>query len=268
VYADYTYNGASASTLYGTYSYAATYAGYFSGNVTVTGTLTKGGGSFVQPHPTDPSKEINYRFFEGPENAIFERGVAKLVDGTAVIDMPEHFRIVAEETGISVQLTPRSVDSKGLCAVEVGRDRIVVREIGGGDGNYDFDYFVTALRGGYKPHEPIQANQHFRPDAHATIQDFEDGFSKVEGEDAAVARDLMIKNGLMNPDGTLNRAKVLELGWRLPPDRDDSPKAGDPHWDRNRAVDAENAKKDAENEKFDAENTERLARERAGAEKK
>jgi hypothetical protein len=49
----------------------------FNGSVNITGSLTKGSGSFVQPHPTDPKKELVYAFFEGPEHAVFFRGKAR-----------------------------------------------------------------------------------------------------------------------------------------------------------------------------------------------
>jgi hypothetical protein len=222
-YALWSDNDDTAGTRYGIWSEGPTYAGYFSGNLHCTGTLSKVGGSFVQPHPSDPTKEINYRFFEGPENAVFERGVATLQNGRAEITMPDHFRLVAKETGISVQLTPRSANSKGLALVEVSRDRIVVQELAGGNGNYSFDYFVTANRAGYAAHEPIQSNRHFRPDHYDSIQDFEQTWNEVDGVDAKAARDLLIRNGILNPDGTLNRAKVLELGWRLPKDKEPAP---------------------------------------------
>ncbi|MHC4600976.1 MAG: hypothetical protein ACYS47_18445, partial [Planctomycetota bacterium] len=204
------------------------FAGQFGGNVNISGTLTKTGGSFVQPHPTDPSKELNYRFFEGPEDAIFERGTARLVNGTATIDMPEHFRIVAAEEGIRVQLTPLSADSKGLAVVSKSREKIVVKELLGGSGTYELDYFVTAVRAGFEGHEPIQRNLHFKPSMWPSIEIFEEWVNQTGSREAGAVKKLYISNGLLTPEGKLNRAKVLELGWTLPPETVEVSQPGDP----------------------------------------
>jgi hypothetical protein len=44
------------------------FAGYFSGNVKVTGSLSKGGGSFKIDHPLDPANQYLYHsFVESPD---------------------------------------------------------------------------------------------------------------------------------------------------------------------------------------------------------
>ena len=102
----------------------------FNGSVNITGSLTKGSGSFVQPHPTDPKKEMVYAFFEGPEHVVFFRGKARLVDGKATIETPEYFRVVAgKDEDITVQFTPRSADSEGLAACVVTREKVQVVEL-------------------------------------------------------------------------------------------------------------------------------------------
>jgi hypothetical protein len=59
--------GAGGTTHYGVYGYATgattNYAGYFLGNVHVTGTLTKGGGAFKIDHPLDPANKYLYHSF-------------------------------------------------------------------------------------------------------------------------------------------------------------------------------------------------------------
>jgi hypothetical protein len=84
----------------------------FNGSVNITGSFTKGSGGFVQPHPSDATKEVVYAFFEGPEHAVFLRGKAKLLNGKATIEMSEHLRVVAgKDEDITVQLTPRYMDT-------------------------------------------------------------------------------------------------------------------------------------------------------------
>ncbi len=200
--------------IHGKSTNATPLAGYFEGNVNITGSITKGSGSFVQPHPSDPSKEVVYNFFEGPEHAIFLRGTATLVNGRAVIETPESFRVVAGSAGITVQLTPKSLDSKGLAAYEVTRDAIKVGELASGNGSYSFDYFITAKRAGFEAHEPIQKNTHFTAD-NATREEFEKRYSNTSDMTLAAMRTLLISNGILNQDGTLNEATAARLGWQL-----------------------------------------------------
>lgn len=61
-----------ASNSYGIYTTASlgtgNYAGFFNGDVRVTGTLSKGGGSFKIDHPLDPeNKFLSHSFVESPD---------------------------------------------------------------------------------------------------------------------------------------------------------------------------------------------------------
>jgi hypothetical protein len=69
------------------------YAGYFYGNVTVTGTLTKGGGSFKIDHPLDPeNKYLSHSFVESPDMMnIYNGNVVTDDRGYATITMPDWF---------------------------------------------------------------------------------------------------------------------------------------------------------------------------------
>jgi len=202
-------DGLHASTLN-----PSAFAGYFIGKVHVTGALTKLSGSFVQPHSQDPTKELAYAFFEGPEHAIFLRGTAKMVDGKAVIETPEHFRLVAGSEGVMVQFTPRSGKSKGLAAVEVTREKIIVEELLDGNGSYDFDYFITAKRAGFEAHQPIQANTHFKAD-NVGRTEFESRYSGTDDMSITAMRNLLISNGILTADGKLNEETVAKLGWKV-----------------------------------------------------
>jgi len=187
--------------------------------VNVTGSLTKGSGTFVQPHPSDPSKEVAYAFFEGPEHAIFLRGKAKLVKGRATIITPEYFRFVAgNDEDITVQFTPRSIDTFGVAAVQVTKDSIEVRELKGGKHTYEFDYFITAKRGGFEGHQPIQPNSHFTADQ-KTAEDFEQTYAKTDDLTINAMRQLLIANGILTKDGKLSQTTAAKLGWHVQPVR-------------------------------------------------
>lgn len=202
----------------GIYAYSASgYAGYFSGSVFINGDLSKASGSFVQPHAKDPSKEIKYAFFEGPEHAVFLRGTARLSNGMAVITLPEHFSVVAAQEGIEVQVTPYSADTYGLAVIERSRERIVVKELKGGCGNFEFSYYVTGIRQGFEAHEPVVANTHFKPRSDETAENFTARFSKDDMATRAL-RSMLISNGILTVDGKLNMAMTRSLGWRFADD--------------------------------------------------
>ncbi|MCX6352056.1 MAG: hypothetical protein NTX03_09365 [Bacteroidetes bacterium] len=102
--------------------------------------------SFRMTHPKDNSKEIWYACVEGPEAAAYIRGTASLKDGKAIITFPEHFVLVKGNNKYTVILTPNSVDSKGLAVTNKNAENFEVSELFKGDGNYDFDWEVKAVR--------------------------------------------------------------------------------------------------------------------------
>ena len=111
--------------------------------------------SFVEPHSLDPTKAIVYVALEGPEAGTYIRGTAELVDGEAVIELPEHFAMVTAEEGLTVVLTPLG-EWLQLYVVEKSTRRIVVREAQGKSGR--FDYLVQGIRKGYEDFQVIRPN--------------------------------------------------------------------------------------------------------------
>ncbi len=119
--------------------------------------------SFRISNPGQPGTEIWYACPEGPEAAAYVRGTGHLSNGKAEIVLPDHFVAVASPQGITVQLTPLSAESKGLAVVEKAPDRFVVRELASGDGSYDFDYMVMAVRKGHEDYQVIRSALEGRP---------------------------------------------------------------------------------------------------------
>src|SRR5262249_14398695 len=66
-------------------------AGHFEGNVYVSGTLTKAGGSFKIDHPLDPDKKYLYHsFVESPDMMNIYNGMVTLdAKGEAIVTLPE-----------------------------------------------------------------------------------------------------------------------------------------------------------------------------------
>jgi hypothetical protein len=112
--------------------------------------------NFRMENPNQLGTEIWYASLEGPEAAAYIRGTAELVNGQAVIKLPDHFLAVASPEGLTVQLTPLSAASKGLAVVSKSLDGIQVQELNGGTGNYAFDFFVTAVRQGYEDYQVVR----------------------------------------------------------------------------------------------------------------
>jgi hypothetical protein len=69
------------------------YAAFLEGNVRITGTLQKGGGSFKIDHPVDPAnKYLSHSFVESPDmKNIYDGIVALDNNGEAVIELPDWF---------------------------------------------------------------------------------------------------------------------------------------------------------------------------------
>lgn len=123
------------------------YIAYRSGG-TNYGILSNGTKSFVQQHPTDPSQTIVYASLEGGEAGTYYRGSDQLQNGAATVMLPEHFSLVTEEEGLTVQVTPRE-DCNGLYVAKVTTSYIVIRELMGGRSNARFDFFINGVRAGY-----------------------------------------------------------------------------------------------------------------------
>src|SRR5262249_41597207 len=109
--------------------------------------------SFRVPHPTQPDMDIVYACVEGPEVAVYVRGTAHLVNGEAVISLPDHFASVASPDGMTVQVTPLSADSQGLAVITKRLNGIEVKELHRGTGNYEFDWEVKGVRKGHEDYK-------------------------------------------------------------------------------------------------------------------
>ncbi len=127
---------------------------YVGANAEVYGDLdVLGTKNFVQVHPADSAKEIVYVSFEGPEAGTYMRGTAQLINGEAIINLPEHFSIVTSDEGLTVQLTPFD-EWLQLYVVQKSAKQIIVREANSKNGR--FDYLLQGVRKGYENHQVIR----------------------------------------------------------------------------------------------------------------
>lgn len=69
------------------------YAGYFTGNMHVTGSMSKGSGTFMIDHPLDPlNKTLSHSFVESPEMLnIYNDHITLDDNGEATVELPSYF---------------------------------------------------------------------------------------------------------------------------------------------------------------------------------
>jgi hypothetical protein len=67
---------------------------HVSGNVTVTGSVSKGSGSFVIDHPLSETKNLVHSFIEGPRADLIYRGTVTLIGGSATINLDEEYELI------------------------------------------------------------------------------------------------------------------------------------------------------------------------------
>lgn len=119
-------------------------AGQFVGDVTVTGTLSKGGGSFRIDHPLDPAhKYLYHSFVESPDMKNIYDGVVILdSDGEAEITLPSWFDALNIE--FRYQLTAIGASGPNLyIAEEITTNRF---KIAGGTAGMKVSWQVTGIR--------------------------------------------------------------------------------------------------------------------------
>ena len=157
--------------------------------------------NFIQPHPSDPSKSIQFTCLEGNESGTYFRGSQRLVGGRAEIAIPEEWKLVTEEEGITVQLTPIGSPAR-LWVESQSRERIVVR----GTSNCRFSYFVNGVRRGFAERVHYRDNHIFRPTVRGV---------PFATQHPKALRDILVANGILNADYTPNEATAKRLGWNL-----------------------------------------------------
>ncbi|MBU0616798.1 MAG: hypothetical protein KKI02_03700, partial [Planctomycetes bacterium] len=121
------YLGGTYSVYGGRWNGNAGTAGYFAGSVTVTGTLSKGGGSFKIDHPLDPeNKYLYHSFIESPDMMnIYNGNVTTDENGYAEVTLPEWFDALNRD--FRYQLTVIGQFAQAIVGEEIRDNRFVIR---------------------------------------------------------------------------------------------------------------------------------------------
>ena len=135
------------------------------------------------------------------------------MNGLATIEIPDHFRMVTADDGLTVIAMPMG-DPAVVC-VKKSLNGIVIK----GSADVEFDYMVNGIRKAFSDWQPVAENRDFVP--HSTdADDFTGGFP------AESVRRLKT-SGILNDDGSINVATAHRLGWDA-----------QPGWDGGRAAPA------------------------------
>jgi len=139
----YATGGGISAAINGIQSGSGGYAGYFSGNVTVIGALTKSAGSFKIDHPLHPdTKYLSHSFVESPDMKDIYDGVIELdAGGSAVIQLPDWFEALNKD--FRYQLTCIGQHAPVYVADEIRNNQFV---IGGGKPGMRVSWQVTGTR--------------------------------------------------------------------------------------------------------------------------
>jgi len=143
---NYGYLGGPGIGVYGNSS--SGYAGYFQGDVNVTGTLSKGNGSFKIDHPLDPEhKYLYHSFVESPDMMnIYNGNVVLDANGEAWVELPAYFEALNKD--FRYQLTAIGAPGPNLhIAQEISGNRF---KIAGGSPGMKVSWQVTGIR-----HDPF-----------------------------------------------------------------------------------------------------------------
>ncbi len=129
--------------VYGAEYIEADYAAYFAGDVQVTGTLSKGAGSFKIDHPLDPAnKYLSHSFVESPDMMnVYNGNVVTDEAGEAKVILPEWFEVLNRD--FRYQLTVIGQFAQAIVASEVTDNSFAIKT---DKGNVKVSWQVTGIR--------------------------------------------------------------------------------------------------------------------------
>jgi hypothetical protein len=100
------------------------------GNAKVSGHFSAATKSFLIPHPTKPSKQLQYACLEGPENGVYIRGKTN----ESIILLPDYWGKLVDEDSVTVTVTPIGKFQQLFVASQTSESV----EIGNVDGFYNY----------------------------------------------------------------------------------------------------------------------------------
>jgi hypothetical protein len=135
--------GVTGSTFKQVFSVDASGNGSFSGNLNVTGKLTKGSGSFKIDHPLDPAnKYLSHSFVESPDMMnVYNGNITTDRHGLATVNLPDYFEALNGD--FRYQLTVIGQFAQAIVARKISANRFVIRT---SKPNVEVSWQVTGIR--------------------------------------------------------------------------------------------------------------------------
>jgi len=160
-----------------------------SGNIVCTNFLATGSKNFLVPNPDNPKEDLTYACLEGPESGMYVRGTAEMVNGRATVQLPATFTSLASHEGLTVILTPLSGDSLGLACVNRSIHGFDVVELMKGEGNYEFDWEVKAIRRGTRDYQVVHSWTEHARGAGSESEVWQQRLNDIERRNAKIAQE-------------------------------------------------------------------------------
>jgi hypothetical protein len=120
-------SGSSLNSLAQVFSVDASGNGSFSGNLNVTGKLTKGSGSFKIDDPLDPAhKYLSHSFVESPDMMnVYNGNITTDKHGLATVVLPDYFEALNRD--FRYQLTVIGQFAQAIVQQEIERNRFTIK---------------------------------------------------------------------------------------------------------------------------------------------
>jgi hypothetical protein len=152
-------------------------AGIFFGDVQVSGSLSKGGGSFKIDHPLDPeNKYLYHSFVESPDmKNIYDGTITTDVNGDAVVNLPDYFEALNRD--FRYQLTVIGTFAQAIIAEKIKGNQFRIRT---NAPTVEVSWQVTGIRqDAYANKHRIQVEE-VKPDAQRGTYLHPDSFNQPE----------------------------------------------------------------------------------------
>ncbi|MBS3903434.1 MAG: hypothetical protein KGZ30_03640 [Anaplasmataceae bacterium] len=102
--------------------------------------------NFRIPNPINSNQYLVHSAIEGPEYAVFYRGTARLVNGQAIVNLPNYFEALTRAEGRTVLLTPQGGWSPLFVDGKVVNGKFTVKTTEDGNQSQEFHWEVKAVR--------------------------------------------------------------------------------------------------------------------------
>jgi trimeric autotransporter adhesin len=120
-------SGLTGSNYVSKFAVDASGNGFYAGNLTVTGKLTKGSGSFKIDHPLDPANRyLSHSFVESPDMMnVYNGNITTDRHGMATVNLPDYFEALNRD--FRYQLTVIGQFAQAIVAKKISGNRFVIR---------------------------------------------------------------------------------------------------------------------------------------------